>query len=238
MDLAGLLPVLSNAKESQLSKHVIVDESVKHHQAQATLIETLRNDMDRVLAEHQKLLDEFNAFREAMNSQTTHAEMPMENAHLDHLPGSGPPANISALPQTPAAALYGALHTNRGGEWILETLGSMVNEPFHPEGIGLHMSPTEEQNTIPTNISMDAPTVLQAPLVFDTASSLGPQGLVSDGFPEGLQIPQSETMGYFDASRFQMSDNNNWTQNPQMNTFEIFNIDPGGTMYPSIITHG
>ena len=238
MDLARLLPALSTAKESQLSKHVIVDESVKQHQAQAALIESLRIDVDRVLAEHRTLLNEFNAFREAINSQSTHADSSVVNAHSDNIPASGPPAHTSALPPTQAASSYGAPYINRGDEWIMDTHDAMASEAFHRGGVDLQVSPAEQQNGNPTNSSLNASTILQGPLVFDTASSLSFQGVNSGGFPEGLQITQSPTMGYFDAFRFQMSDNGNWSQNPQMNTFEIFNIDQGGTTYPSTMTHG
>lgn len=64
-ELASLLPNLKNAKDTQLSKHVIVDESVKHHHAQEASIQELTQALDDVKKRHEQLLQEVSAWRDA-----------------------------------------------------------------------------------------------------------------------------------------------------------------------------
>lgn len=62
-ELARLLPSLEDAKEGQLSKHVIVEESVKHHRSQHAMIEQLSANLAKLAAERAHLIADLNAFR-------------------------------------------------------------------------------------------------------------------------------------------------------------------------------
>ncbi|KAK5165372.1 uncharacterized protein LTR77_008901 [Saxophila tyrrhenica] len=66
VELAHVIPALQGTKDSQLSKHVIVDESVKWHESQQTTNERLTASIDSLMAERDRLLNELNAFRQCV----------------------------------------------------------------------------------------------------------------------------------------------------------------------------
>ena len=74
-ELARLLSSLNNTKNSQLSKHIIVDESVKHHQTQQALIESLAKHLDQLLSEREQLLADAKAWRESVHLPTRDAQI-------------------------------------------------------------------------------------------------------------------------------------------------------------------
>lgn len=92
-----MLPNLKDAKETQLSKHVIVDESVKHHLSQQDTINDLSRSLDALKRQHEQLLAELQSCRQAGN-------MPQLNsgglATRDLTAMSAAPHITSAAPQS------------------------------------------------------------------------------------------------------------------------------------------
>ena len=103
-ELAKLLPALSNTKETQLSKHVIVDESVKRHKTQQSTIDGLTERVDKLLAEQDELLAEINMWRECVNVPPRHAQSSGDmNAGIQHASNARAHVVDGILP-LPAAA--------------------------------------------------------------------------------------------------------------------------------------
>jgi hypothetical protein len=69
--LARFLPSLASVKESKLSKHTIVDESLKYHEVQKTKLEDLQKAVDDLQAEKEALLAELSGWRDCLNTEPT-----------------------------------------------------------------------------------------------------------------------------------------------------------------------
>lgn len=67
--LARFLPSLTSVKESKLSKHTIVDESLKYHELQKTKLDDLQKTVDVLKAEKEALLTELSGWRECLDVQ-------------------------------------------------------------------------------------------------------------------------------------------------------------------------
>ncbi|KEQ58041.1 uncharacterized protein M437DRAFT_33029, partial [Aureobasidium melanogenum CBS 110374] len=61
--LARAIPALEDIKESKLSKHTIVEESLRYHQLQHQRIEELQKSVDTLVAERDSLIAEVNQWR-------------------------------------------------------------------------------------------------------------------------------------------------------------------------------
>lgn len=60
-----MLPTLKDARETTLSKHIIVDESVKHHHAQQEVIDDLSRSLEDLKRRHEQLQADFDSWRQA-----------------------------------------------------------------------------------------------------------------------------------------------------------------------------
>jgi len=72
------LPNLTSVKESKLSKHTIVDESLKYHEVQKAKLEDLQKTVDELKVEKEALLAELSGWRgclDAMPAQAAPAEV-------------------------------------------------------------------------------------------------------------------------------------------------------------------
>lgn len=77
------MPNLTSVKESKLSKHTIVDESLKYHEVQKAKLEDLQKTVDALKAEKEALLIELSGWRECLDAtsvQAAPAEVPEANA--------------------------------------------------------------------------------------------------------------------------------------------------------------
>ncbi|GAB7329903.1 hypothetical protein MBLNU13_g01610t1 [Cladosporium sp. NU13] len=83
LTLARFLPNLTSVKESKLSKHTIVDESLKYHEVQKAKLEDLQKTVDALKAEKEALLVELSGWRECLDAtplQAAPAEVLEANA--------------------------------------------------------------------------------------------------------------------------------------------------------------
>jgi len=62
------LPNLTSVKESKLSKHTIVDESLKYHEVQKAKLENLQKTVDELKVEKEALLAELSGWRGCLNA--------------------------------------------------------------------------------------------------------------------------------------------------------------------------
>ncbi|OQO04226.1 hypothetical protein B0A48_10837 [Cryoendolithus antarcticus] len=95
MELATLLPKLEGVPESRLSKHVIVEESVKHHREQQRQLDESVRRCEELQRERDQLLAEARSWRQGP-------------AHAD-------PIQQASVPMAPVDAFYAlpnALHGN------------------------------------------------------------------------------------------------------------------------------
>jgi len=67
------LPNLNSVKESKLSKHTIVDESLKYHEVQQAKLEDLQKTIDTLKAEKEALLVELSGWRECLDATSVQA---------------------------------------------------------------------------------------------------------------------------------------------------------------------
>jgi hypothetical protein len=67
------LPNLTSVKESKLSKHTIVDESLKYHEVQKAQLEDLQKTVDTLKAEKEELLVELSGWRECLDATSVQA---------------------------------------------------------------------------------------------------------------------------------------------------------------------
>ena len=117
-ELAGLLPTLKNAKEAQLSKHVIVDESVKRHHAQEATISELNQSLDDLKKRHEQLLAEVNAWRSGFSlppwqhSDSSAARDAAAAASGQPAGSLGQQAAFSGVPEN---VLFQAMHGSTSG---------------------------------------------------------------------------------------------------------------------------
>jgi hypothetical protein len=62
------LPSLTSVKESKLSKHTIVDESLKYHEVQKAKLEDLQKTVDALRVEKETLVAELAGWRECLDA--------------------------------------------------------------------------------------------------------------------------------------------------------------------------
>jgi hypothetical protein len=67
------LPNLTSVKESKLSKHTIVDESLKYHEVQQAKLEDLQKTIDALKVEKEALLVELSGWRECLDATSVQA---------------------------------------------------------------------------------------------------------------------------------------------------------------------
>ena len=67
------MPNLTSVKESKLSKHTIVDESLKYHKVQKARLDDLEKTIDALKAEKEALLAELSGWRECLDATTVQA---------------------------------------------------------------------------------------------------------------------------------------------------------------------
>lgn len=77
-----MLPNLTSVKESKLSKHTIVDETLKYHEVQKARLEDFRKTVDALKLEKEALLAELSNWREFLNSTPVQAA-PAEVLRVD-----------------------------------------------------------------------------------------------------------------------------------------------------------
>lgn len=99
-ELASLLPTLKDAKETQLSKHVIVDESVKHHISQRKAIDGLSRSLKDLRGQHEQLLAEVDSWRRAAAGLSTGGLAIAPGTHTVTSPT--PQASFTADAEVPA----------------------------------------------------------------------------------------------------------------------------------------
>ncbi|KAI7372170.1 hypothetical protein KC354_g76 [Hortaea werneckii] len=73
--LARFLPALADTKESKLSKHIVVEESLKFHRSQHEKIEALQSSIDSLFTERDALLSELNEWRQCLCMPPRQASM-------------------------------------------------------------------------------------------------------------------------------------------------------------------
>jgi hypothetical protein len=85
-------------KESKLSKHTIVDESLKYHELQQKKLDELQRSFDALTAEKEELLAEVVGWRQVLDVQPQ--TVPAELCEPNLLQNAGPPAIVdnSCLP--------------------------------------------------------------------------------------------------------------------------------------------
>lgn len=72
--LARTIPVLTDVRESKLSKHTIVEESLKYHRLQQKQLEDLRHSINILTAERDALATEVNAWRRYLSTPSNDEE--------------------------------------------------------------------------------------------------------------------------------------------------------------------
>jgi hypothetical protein len=83
---------LASTKESKLSKHTIVDESLKYHELQQKKLDELQRDFDALAAEKEELLAEVSGWRQCLDVQPP--TVPAELCEPSILQTTGPPAIV------------------------------------------------------------------------------------------------------------------------------------------------
>jgi hypothetical protein len=87
------LPSLASTKESKLSKHTIVDESLKYHELQQKKLDELQRSFDALTAEKEELLAEVVGWRQVLDVQPQ--TVPAELYEPNLLQNAGPPATVN-----------------------------------------------------------------------------------------------------------------------------------------------
>lgn len=135
--LARFLPSLATVKESKLSKHTIVDESLKYHEAQQAKLDELQKSIDVLKTEKETLLAEISHWRRCLDTPPQQA------------PGTVP----CELPATHEPISYGPIANQAveysGMESSLDTTYSnpLVSEP----AVGLELPAAPTSSAMPTD---------------------------------------------------------------------------------------
>jgi hypothetical protein len=163
------LPNLTSVKESKLSKHTIVDESLKYHEVQKARLEDLQKTVDALKLEKEALLAELSGWRECLDAapvqaapaevlgtnalQTdavlipSHDPMPMYDAVAipGHVTAHEVPPMVPANFSTPAGSIANPMpDAQLLNNYTLETSAVMLADDPHfnnpPRASQYHMS--------------------------------------------------------------------------------------------------
>lgn len=106
------MPNLTSVKESKLSKHTIVDESLKYHEVQRAKLEDLQKTVDELKVEKDALLAELSGWRGCLDvtpAQAAPAELLAANAMQNDTVQAG---SHGLMPMYDAVVIPGAATTH------------------------------------------------------------------------------------------------------------------------------
>lgn len=208
---------------------------------QANLIESLKQDLDKVLAEHQQLLAEFNGLRQCLCLPVSNVHpMDMNGASLNLPDGEGS-METNDMPLTHAT---------------MHHLGQDIFHPVDrdPEMLMVHETTDSRQvhfecdePQVPSSQAQSISSIqgiVEAGAVFEPSNSCGAPTaldtsmLQSNNLQQDLEIVVPTTMEYFDPSTLQVYGNDHWNQHETLNARKMFNIGYSGGQHPSIISNG
>ncbi|KAI7308867.1 hypothetical protein KC315_g13202 [Hortaea werneckii] len=108
--LARFLPALADTKESKLSKHIVVEESLKFHRSQHEKIEALQSSIDSLFTERDALLSELNEWRQCLCMPPRQASMIKDHLvpqnHLLAQPGSSETNSMLVSEENTSGAVW------------------------------------------------------------------------------------------------------------------------------------
>ncbi|KAK6441637.1 hypothetical protein LTR95_002117 [Oleoguttula sp. CCFEE 5521] len=110
MELATLLPDLEGVPESRLSKHVIVEESVKHHREQQRLLDESVKRCEQLQRERDALLADARSWRRS--------------------PSNAGPVQQASVPAEPLDAMYALPNTLHGDAFSFQPGLAMHDSAF------------------------------------------------------------------------------------------------------------
>jgi hypothetical protein len=221
---------------------VIVDESVKQHQAQAALIESLRNELEKVLAEHQQLSTEFNAFRECLNipSTSVQASTAVASTHISSGYEQSTETNKVPVLHATSETMYCQGQTSHdvdgGSSSILTAHAFLDNQPFQYRAFGSQEVSSTDQPFINLNACMGVMNVSDASQAFEISRVTDPSQ--SNSLVPGLEIEIPPGPEILDAFAFPAYADGYWAHNPQTSTCTNYNAGFGGAPPSMIISNG
>lgn len=220
---------------------MIVDESVKQHQAQANLIESLKQDLDKVLAEHQKLVTEFHNFRQC-------SSLPASSEHPTVATGLSlhPPDNEGSIETNKIVFQSTAIDHQRQDIFYPHKRDSLIlaahepayGRPFDVEGIEQQVPLFQGQSIHDSNEIANFSNTFEVSSTFSAPPALNASIIQSSDLNPGLQVANTP-MGFSDPPTLQMYGNNHhWNQDQHLNGCEMFNISYSGAPHSSLISNG
>jgi hypothetical protein len=221
---------------------VIVDESVKQHQAQAALIESLRNDLEKVLADHQQLLTEFNAFRECLNIPSTSVQASTAIASPQILSGYEQSMETNKVPVLHATneTMYCQGQTSHdvdgGSSSILTAPAFLDGQPFQYRAFEPQVVSSTDQPFNNSNACMGVMNVSDASHAFEILTVT--DASQSNNLVPGLEIEISPGPEVLDAFAFPTYADGYWDHNPQTSTCTNYSAGFGGAPPSMIISNG
>ncbi|KAM0720680.1 hypothetical protein Q7P37_004817 [Cladosporium fusiforme] len=182
LSLARFLPSLATVKESKLSKHTIVDESLKYHELQNEKLDELQKSIDVLKAEKESLLVELSQWRRCLD--TPPQQVPVTAMPGDNLASSEPSAyELPAGHNVPDYPVIDPGSTTTFSGPLAPGTGVGEDLPMAPTSFAIprHSFPTESLDTQ----QLDAYTLQQTALPVSEAhldfSLLPPQAPTHSG---------------------------------------------------------
>jgi hypothetical protein len=156
--LARFLPSLTSVKESKLSKHTIVDESLKYHEVQKTKLEDLQKAVDNLQAEKEALLTELSGWRDCLDAEPTAQAEQLETAAVRN--DATQIANHDLMPSVynnamvpgPSTTIAMPLVPSAGYDMFAEPILNPMPDTQMPNDYALHTSRVSFSN----NVGLDA----------------------------------------------------------------------------------
>ncbi|THX81280.1 hypothetical protein D6D05_04237 [Aureobasidium pullulans] len=179
--LARRLPTLSDVKESKLSKHTIVEESLKHHETQQRRLDELQAVIESLEAERDALILEVREWRQCLdlpsNAQEA-AEQPNTQLRLEE----------NAVQST--NDYLGGLETLTAEELAVlqsEIIGIPVAIPSSRERYTMQVEDWQ-QSLVPSQATISTPRTLSLDVGF---SSLDMASSPEPGYTPAHSVPDS-----------------------------------------------
>ena len=93
------MPTLGDVRETKLSKHVVVEESLAYHREQQAYREELERTLQAVIAEREFFLTELNEWRQCLGMPPR--QPGFVHAPLEHEPAAGGLESVPTVAQEP-----------------------------------------------------------------------------------------------------------------------------------------
>lgn len=192
---------------------------MKYHQTQLALIESLRQDLDKVLAEHQQLLAEANVYRQYLDFSSTGNQAIIAGSQYF------PPIReqsmlLSKMPLAhpahgPAPSLGQDSNGAEGEAFpIFSDTIPTESQAFQLEGSMQQLSSSLERTYTGGDVPVDCAGAFEAAHALNASAKLTDVGALTEDISEGLCMEGLPATGLLDAFDVPIYSDGYWIPNP------------------------